>query len=173
MVEPMRSAFLVACALLAACAPSSKADAEKPPPPSRYVRIIDGDTLAYRGETIRLANIDAPELPPHSKCWGEAGLAIQAAQRIQELVDMSPGFVVIREGKDRYGRTLARIELTTTGDLGESLVHIGVAAPWTGKRQDWCGPADLEHGVGVGLDQGPDGNANYLDWNVRRQQPLK
>ncbi|PAP96113.1 thermonuclease family protein [Mesorhizobium wenxiniae] len=39
--------------------------------------------------------------------------------------------------KDRYGRTLATIEVDGR-DVGDILIGEGLARPWTGKRRPWC-----------------------------------
>lgn len=105
-------------------------------------RIIDGDTFALDGETFRLSNIDAPEMPPRSRCWAEARLARAAASELDRLREESPDlgkFRITREGQDRYGRTLARVTFDGVTDAGEALIHRGYAAPWTGRRWEWCG----------------------------------
>lgn len=105
-------------------------------------RIIDGDTFELSGETIRIANIDTPELPPRARCWAEARLARAAAAELENLRADSPDlgrFRIEREGKDRYGRTLARVTFDGRTDAGEALIARGYASPWTGRRWDWCG----------------------------------
>lgn len=39
--------------------------------------------------------------------------------------------------KDRYGRTLATIEVNGR-DVGKIMIAEGLARPWTGKRRSWC-----------------------------------
>lgn len=105
-------------------------------------RIIDGDTFELQGETIRISNIDTPEMPPRAKCWAEARLARAAAAELERLRAESPNlgrFRIDREGQDRYGRTLARVTFDGVTDAGEALIHRGYASPWTGRRWDWCG----------------------------------
>lgn len=109
------------------------------------LRIIDGDTFVSDGETIRLANIDAPELSPRSECLAEANLAEVAKRELDTLLGASwagsgSGVlpVIERAGRDRYGRTLARVASVDGKDVGEELIARGVAVRWTGKRADWC-----------------------------------
>lgn len=96
--------------------------------------IVDGDTLWLGDEKIRLLNIDAPELHD-PKCSQEALRAAEARARLQELV--VGRLTIYRDGQDRYGRTLARIEADGQ-DVGEVLVAEGFARRWTGRRKSWC-----------------------------------
>jgi endonuclease YncB( thermonuclease family) len=100
------------------------------------VYVIDGDTIRFRGETIRIENIDAPEMPMHAKCQAEAKLALVAKARMAQLTDgRTP--VLQRHGLDRYGRTLARVSVDGV-DVGEELVAENLAVPWGGHRARWC-----------------------------------
>lgn len=91
---------------------------------------IDGDTVTIRGETIRIANIDAPEIG-QAKCDAEHRLAMVAKRRLQDL--LSSGRIEVHVGGpesgrkvDRYNRTLATI--TVDGqDVGDILVAEGLA----------------------------------------------
>ena len=78
--------------------------------------VIDGDTFRYRGERIRLLDIDAPETHP-PRCAYERDLGGRATRRLHELLNQGPfalhaGF----RDEDRYGRKLR----TVTRD-GESI----------------------------------------------------
>lgn len=39
---------------------------------------------------------------------------------------------------DQYGRIVGRVRVDGV-DLGEIMLQAGVAAPWGGRREDWCG----------------------------------
>jgi micrococcal nuclease len=109
---------------------------------SRFT-IIDGDTVDYRGERIRILNIDAPE-SFRSRCEAELKLALRTKERLAGLLRV--GVVDIqRHGQDRYRRTLAKL-VTTNGDVGNILVREGLALPWQdgaeakeARLQRWCG----------------------------------
>lgn len=96
--------------------------------------VHDGDSFRCDGERIRLLNIEAPELPGSPKCergrsgWCDHRLGYQARDALSTL--FRTGRVGIeRAGKDRYGRTLARV--TVNGqDAGEYLMSLGLARPW-------------------------------------------
>lgn len=100
--------------------------------------VIDGDTFKFGGESIRIADIDAPETHP-SRCGREAALGASATHRLRELLSSGP-FVLRTEGRDvdRYGRKL-RIVTRDGQSLGAVLVSEGLAREWTGRRQPWCG----------------------------------
>src|SRR5437868_6014941 len=48
------------------------------------VRVIDGDTFAYAGTRVRIADIDTPEL--HGRCAYETELATRATERLEALL---------------------------------------------------------------------------------------
>lgn len=110
------------------------------------LRVIDGDTFELDGETIRIANIDTPEKPPRAKCMAEAHLGDVATRGLADALGsgwetdgkgLAPS--LRREGKDQYGRTLARVSLTTGEDVGDLMVARAYAVRWSGRRADWCG----------------------------------
>lgn len=91
-------------------------------------------------ETIRIANIDAPEIR-HAKCDAERRLG--RVERATPQQFLSRGTIAIARGDpesgrktDRYGRTLADISVDAR-DVGELLIEREMARPWTGKRRPW------------------------------------
>lgn len=103
------------------------------------VRTIDGDTIEVDGETIRILNIDTPEIR-HAQCDAERRLGEVAKSRVRQL--LANGTIGIRRGDgsrmtDKYGRTLAVVDIDGV-DIGEQLIAEGLARPWTGKRRSWC-----------------------------------
>lgn len=96
--------------------------------------VVDGDTIWLAGEKIRLEGIDAPELS-RAKCPEELRIATSASARMVELTEGE--LTVSRNGKDRYGRTLANVA-NATGDIGETLVAEGLAKIWEGRKAQWC-----------------------------------
>lgn len=102
--------------------------------------VLDGDTFRWRGATIRIENIDAPEMHDPG-CAAEALLGFKAADRLIELLS-ADGWSLSRNPADtrevdRYGRKLRRIAVGGA-DVGEALVAEGLARPWNGKRRSWC-----------------------------------
>ena len=100
--------------------------------------VVDGDTIHYGGEIIRIADINTPEVH-EAKCDAEAALGRRATQRLIVLLNEGP-FDLEYAGTrdhDKYGRDL-RILSRNGRSLGDMLVSEGLAERWTGAKRDWC-----------------------------------
>ncbi len=99
--------------------------------------MADGDTFWFRGEKIRIADIDTPELrPPRCERERERGLA--AKQRLFDTLNSGPlSFKTTARDEDRFGRNLRTVyrERRSVGDI---LVAEGLARKWEGSRRSWC-----------------------------------
>jgi endonuclease YncB( thermonuclease family) len=102
------------------------------------VWVIDGDTVDVRGERVRVANLDAPDVGSHARCAleerrGQAAkaYAIQLV-RSGEVIGLTD-----RQGRDRYGRSLARITVDGA-DFAGLMIAAGHGRPWRGRSSDWC-----------------------------------
>ncbi len=100
--------------------------------------VVDGDTFRLRGERIRIADIDAPEIRP-ARCEREADLGSRATTRMLALLNAGrftlnpwPG-----RDRDRNGRLL-RVVTRRGQSLGRILVDEGLARRWGGRRKPWC-----------------------------------
>jgi micrococcal nuclease len=104
------------------------------PPPAiicEAPRALDGDTIACANlpRHVRLLGIDAPELPGHCRTGrqctpgdGEASTRVLAALLGLGAVIITP------KATDRYGRTLARVEVAESGaDLSCAMLATGAA----------------------------------------------
>lgn len=100
-----------------------------PPSGARHHCVVDGDTLWWQGEKIRIAEIDAPEI--NGRCPAERALALRSRARLVELLN-ARGTRFERVGEDRYGRTLANF-----GSVSEQLISEGLAHRWP-RRKGWC-----------------------------------
>lgn len=99
--------------------------------------VVDGDTVWHEGIKYRFPEIDTPEKGQLAECMQEGLQAIEATKRLAEILSTHE-FTIEPEGKDRYGRVLARFVIGNT-TAGEMLVAEGLAMPWTGRRYDgWC-----------------------------------
>lgn len=106
--------------------------------PVRTTCVVDGDTIWLRGEKIRIADIDTPEIFS-PKCSDEEDLGYQAQRRLRELLNNGPiDLARIGEDRDHYGRLL-RVIKRDGESLGGQLVREGLARQWTGQRESWCG----------------------------------
>jgi endonuclease YncB( thermonuclease family) len=117
----------IAAALVLALAAPAAADS---------VRVIDGDTIVHRGQTIRIMGLDAPEV--HHRCPAEKALAERARARLAEL--LLDGFRVEAHGRDRYGRVLAVVFDARGMNVANVLIVEGLARRYNGRgpRELWC-----------------------------------
>lgn len=100
--------------------------------------VVDGDTFYFKGDKIRIADIDAPETHP-PRCAREDALGSAATDRLRRLLNAGPIDLVSSESRDRdqYGRLLRTVE--RDGDsLGGQLVDEGLARWYGNGRRSWC-----------------------------------
>lgn len=105
--------------------------------------VHDGDSIRCASERIRLANIDAPELPGSSRCspasvarlkasrnpaWCDYTLGARSAAALRAFLGQGPAMVE-RVGIDAYGRTLARVSVNGQ-DAGRYLIKLRLARRW-------------------------------------------
>ena len=86
---------------------------------NQQIFVVDGDTIHYGAERIRLRGIDAPEL---NEPGGQA-----AKQRLEELL-RSGSVQIIPHGVDVYGRTLADV-FVNGQNVAEILASEGFVKP--------------------------------------------
>lgn len=105
---------------------------------SAEIRVRDGDSIRLgttrQSEAVRIFNIDAPEI--EGQCAYETDLALQSKIRLAGLLN-GQRVEILRQGTDRYGRTLAAIRVEGR-DVGDILVSEGLARTWAGRREPWC-----------------------------------
>ena len=102
----------------------------------RFVRVHDGDTIRCGTERVRLLDIDAPELATSPKCegwrrassWCDQELAQRSRDALRAFLAQGP-VALRRQGKDKYGRTLAVVEVNGQS-AGQHLIGLGLARPW-------------------------------------------
>jgi len=100
------------------------------------VDVVDGDTFRYRGDTIRIADIDTPEV--NGRCAEETALAARATDRLATLLAAGPFTLEpMDRDEDKYGRKL-RIVTRGGQSIGDALVAEGLARRWDGQRRPWC-----------------------------------
>ena len=110
-------------------------------PPSEAMtgqaQVVDGDTLRVGSKRVRLIGLDAVEL--EQPCTDAMGKDWGCGYAARSFLAQAVAGVTTRcrpEGRDRYGRTLAKCE-ASGGDLGEAIVRAGWAV------------ADLEYGLAL------------------------
>jgi endonuclease YncB( thermonuclease family) len=106
--------------------------------PIRTNCVVDGDTFWFRGDKIRIADINAPEIS-EPDCPGEKEAGELARDRLLEMLN-DGAFSLASGGRDedRYGRKL-RTVWRSGESLGEQLVQEGLARRWGGPEIHWCG----------------------------------
>lgn len=97
--------------------------------------VLDGGTILYAGRKVRLADIDAPAIAD-ARCDAERSRGGDAKLRLREI--LNEGDVTLAAGK-ASGRAGAHLVLRDGQSIGRRLVQEGLARPWTGRRQSWCG----------------------------------
>ncbi len=100
--------------------------------------VIDGDTFYFEHQSIRIADIDTPEVNP-PRCEEEARLGEEATERLLQLLNSGP-FEMETAGsldEDQFGRKL-RVVTRGGRSLGDVLTEEGLARTWTGRRLPWC-----------------------------------
>lgn len=100
--------------------------------PATVARVSDGDTLrTTSGRTIRLVQIDAPEL--RGDCFGKAALAVLrklAPPGMRIALQRDPAL----DATDRYGRQLRYVFVGAT-NINVALVRQGAASPYFFRRE--------------------------------------
>ena len=97
--------------------------------PHRVVDVADGDTVTIEPvhggarAKVRLHGIDCPEM---GQPYGQAAKAYVVKTALYKTVDVQ----VTPQGKDRYGRVVAVIEIPGVGILQELLLKEGLAWVW-------------------------------------------
>ncbi len=99
------------------------------------------DTFWYRGDKIRVADINAPETS-QPQCPAEARLGAEATERLAALLNAGPFTLAPNadgsgRDRDKYGRLL-RVVTRKGESLGAALVDEGLAETWQGRRGSWC-----------------------------------
>lgn len=99
---------------------------DQEPISSTQSTVIDGDTLVIRGERIRIAYIDAPEIGQiHLGTGADAGRI--ATEHLRHfLKGIEAHLEVIPLDIDRYGRTVAMLRVGPY-DVGLTMVKMGMA----------------------------------------------
>lgn len=108
--------------------------------------VVDGDTFWFRGEKVRIADIDAPEISEPG-CPAERQAGELARDRL--LAMLNEGRFRLTAGgrdEDSYGRKL-RVVSRSGRSLGERLVAESLARRWNRPDFGWCGEAGARIGA--------------------------
>jgi len=100
--------------------------------------VIDGDTFVFKGEKIRVADIEAPKAR-QARCDSERLLAHDAKERLRVL--LSAGDFTLAAWTGGAGdpdRGTSRRVIRNGRSLGEQMAVEGVVQKRDGKRTPWC-----------------------------------
>ncbi|SES41150.1 thermonuclease family protein [Rhizobium sp. NFR03] len=105
--------------------------------PVRVNCVIDGDTFWFKGEKVRIADINVPEIS-EPECPEERRAGEAARDRLVTLLNAGPFSMTSGwRDQDRYGRKLRNV-VRSEKSLGETLVEEGLARRWDGSGFRWC-----------------------------------
>lgn len=128
-------------------------------------RVVDGDTVRLKdGRSVRMIGLNAPETGKKGRT--DEPYSVAARERLQALVDAGGGRVGLvegREGKDRYGRTLAHLY----GADGENL-EARLLAEGLGFQVGVAPNVDL-----VACQQAAENSARKAHLGLWRQSPVQ
>lgn len=96
------------------------------------IRVIDGDTLVYGHEKIRLHGINAPELAQTYGAWNCG----QASKAFLEHLIAGQTVTCRALSRDRYDRLIAACR-TDAGDIGAAMVSHGQAWAFVKYSEDY------------------------------------
>jgi endonuclease YncB( thermonuclease family) len=108
----------------------------------RIIRVVDGDTVTLicdeEGmQSARLLGFDSPEKYA-PKCTGELVAAERAGWALRTMIQKADRLTLRREGTDRYGRALVRLELDGQ-DVANLMIRAGHGRRYGGgPRGSWC-----------------------------------
>ncbi len=117
---------------------------------AREVEVVDGDTLVWRGERVRLYGIDAPE--GDQVCTRNARDYLCGEAARQWLIDKTDGQDVRCEqrGRDRYDRLVA-VCFAGGENLNEGIVEAGLALAYRRYSREFVSAEDRARRAAKGL----------------------
>lgn len=105
------------------------------------LKVIDGDTVRFRGRRLRLLHIDAPEVRDF-RCTAERDAGVRAKEALEQLIAGKSATIRFSGEHDQFGRDL--VDLVVEGqDAAQVLISRKLALPF-GRGKDsagahWCG----------------------------------
>ncbi len=109
------------------------------------IQVIDGDSIRYQGENVRLKGYNTPEIG-HAECAYERNLGNKAKSRLATLIQSSEELELSLQHKrngelsrDKYGRLLGSLYLNRQ-NVANIMVREQLAEYYdgTGQRRSWC-----------------------------------
>ena len=130
-----RLAAALALMLLASTAPAGAECIRDPD-----LRVIDGDTVEYAGQTVRMVGYNTAESGDDAECDQERELSAQATERLEGLLDEHDTILCLTGTTCGYERACGHLSVIDryTLNVGSILIAEGLARPFTGQRGSWC-----------------------------------
>ncbi|GAA4175447.1 thermonuclease family protein [Shinella granuli] len=100
--------------------------------------VLDGSTILYAGRKVRLADVDTPAIA-EARCDAERLRGGDAKLRLREILNEGDVTLVAKGGVSGKAGAAPYLVLRGGQSVGQQLVKEGLARPWTGKHQSWCG----------------------------------
>ena len=117
---------------------------------SSELKIIDGDTIYLNGEKIRFSGIDTPEIKQTCNKNSEVvKCGIQAKKLLAKIIGNNR-VNCVREGKDRYKRTLAECFVNNLS-LSSYLVKNGYAFAYRKYSKKFIADEDFARSNNLGM----------------------
>lgn len=102
------------------------------------IRVHDADTLIIGEERVRVSNLDAPEIPPRSRCPEEERRGREATAEADRFLSTAQQVTITPDGtRDQFCRIRATISADGV-DLARHIIERELGAPWAGRTRDWC-----------------------------------
>jgi len=108
--------------------------------PGSSVVVIDGDTIRWKGQKIRLLGFDTPEIyPGHYKCEKERLAGLKARDALVGLLaPKNKPTIAFNASNDLYGRRVARL-YSNGKDVSAIMISTGLGVAYRGgQRTGWC-----------------------------------
>lgn len=120
-----------------------------------YPRVIDGDSLAFGKENVRMEGIDAPEMSQY--CRRADGSEYACGKMAKSALMMKIGTAPVTcmtSGKGRYGRHLGICRSPDGTDLNEFMVRSGWAMAYREYMNAYISSEMMARMMKVGIWQG-------------------
>lgn len=139
-------------------------------------RVVDGDTLAFGSQRVRLFGIDAPE---STQMCGQGSRSWRCGQASKDLLDREIGQTPVHcqvKDTDPYGRLVAVCQTASGEDLNAFMVSQGLAIAYTAYSDAYLPHQRRAQALGYGIWSGSFQNpADYRHGQTlsSREEPIR
>ncbi|PKP66488.1 MAG: hypothetical protein CVT85_01190 [Alphaproteobacteria bacterium HGW-Alphaproteobacteria-7] len=115
--------------------------------------VVDGDTLDFGGERVRLFGIDAPEIAQTCNRGGQTWSCGEDAKALLRALVANNRVSCRQRDIDKYGRSVATCSVTKL-DLSDAIARAGYAIALDHFSADYVAAADSARAAGLGIWSG-------------------